>query len=209
MNKVNLQRVIDAIKFDGRKKFNMNVFIGKLNMEHHEKRVFNGDDLASEYPATRVNLIETGTDIFNCTSMGCIAGFATAMANDWKAPEWLSKDSHMDHVHSFEQTANEFLGFTREEGRNIYFGDSGCIWKWLMKHEPDRYSELTLEEFDTMDEAEEEGYEWDAEDLQINFNTIDYLMAVDVLTRILNEEIGLACDEMKQPYYIRKEAVVL
>jgi hypothetical protein len=78
-----------------------------------------------------------------------------------------------------------------------------------MKHEPDRYSELTLEEFDTMDEAEEEGYEWDAEDLQINFNTIDYLMAVDVLTRILNEEIGLACDEMKQPYYIRKEAVVL
>jgi hypothetical protein len=28
------------------------------------------------------------------------------------------------------------------------------------------------------------------------------------LTRILNEEIGLACDEMKQPYYIKKEAVV-
>jgi hypothetical protein len=208
MNKENLQRVIDAIKFDGRKKFNMNVFIGKLNHEHHETYVFEDDELASGYPATRVTRVDEGTDIFNCTSMGCIAGFATAIANEWKAPSWLSIDSHSDHVYSFEQTANEFLGFTREEGRNIYFGDSGCIWKWLMKHEPDRYSELTLEEFDTMDEAEEEGYEWDAEDLQINFNTIDYLMAIDVLNRILNEEIGLACDEMKQPYYIRKEAVV-
>ena len=207
MNKENLQRVIDAIKFDGRKKFNMNVFIGKLNHEVHENYVFQDDELASVYPASRVLRIEEGTDIFNCTSMGCIAGFATAIANEWKAPSWLSIDSHADHVNSFEQTANEFLGFTHEEGRNIYFGDSACIWKWLMKVEPDKYPELSLEEYDTMDEAEEEGYDWDAEDLQINFNTIDYLMAVDVLTRILNEEIALA-NEFGKPYYIRKEAVV-
>jgi hypothetical protein len=76
-----------------------------------------------------------------------------------------------------------------------------------MKHEPDRYSELTLEEFDTMDDAEEAGYDWDSEELQINFNTIDYLTAVDVLTRILNEEIALA-NEFGKPYYIKKEAVV-
>jgi hypothetical protein len=44
MNKENLQRVIDAIKFDGRKKFNMNVFIGKLNHEHHETYVFEDDE---------------------------------------------------------------------------------------------------------------------------------------------------------------------
>jgi hypothetical protein len=207
MNKQNLQRVIDAIKFDGRRKFNMNVFIGKLNMEQYEERVFNGTDSASEYAASRVLRIEEGTDIFNCTSMGCIAGFATAIANEWKAPSWLSVDNHSAHVHSFEQTSNQFLGLTHEEGRNIYFGDSACIWKWLMKNEPDRYSQLELEEFDTMDAAEEEGYDWWAEDLQINFNTIDYLTAVDVLTRILNEEIGLANGD-DEPYYIKKEAVV-
>jgi hypothetical protein len=207
MNKQNLQRVIDAIKFDGRRKFNMNVFIGKLNMEQYEERVFNGEDSASEYAATRVPRVEEGTDIFNCTSMGCIAGFATAIANEWKAPSWLSVDNHSAHVQNFESDSNEFLGFTHEEGRNIYFGDSACIWKWLMKYEPDRYPELTLEEFDTMDDAEEAGYDWDSEDLQINFNTIDYLTAVDVLTRILNEEIALA-NEFGKPYYIKKEAVV-
>jgi hypothetical protein len=207
MNKQNLQRVIDAIKFDGRRKFNMNVFIGKLNMEQYEERVFNGEDSASEYAATRVPRVEEGTDIFNCTSMGCIAGFATAIANEWKAPSWLSVDNHSAHVQNFESDSNEFLGFTHEEGRNIYFGDSACIWKWLMKYEPDRYPELTLEEFDTMDDAEEAGYDWDSEELQINFNTIDYLTAVDVLTRILNEEIALA-NEFGKPYYIKKEAVV-
>jgi hypothetical protein len=207
MNKQNLQRVIDAIKFDGRRKFNMNVFIGKLNMEQYEERVFNGEDSASEYAATRVPRVEEGTDIFNCTSMGCIAGFATAIANEWKAPSWLSVDNHSAHVQNFESDSNEFLGFTHEEGRNIYFGDSACIWKWLMKYEPDRYPELTLEEFDTIDDAEEAGYDWDYEDLQINFNTIDYLTAVDVLTRILNEEIALA-NEFGKPYYIKKEAVV-
>ena len=207
MNKQNLQRVIDAFKFDGRRKFNMNVFIGKLNMEQYEERVFNGEDSASEYAATRVPRVEEGTDIFNCTSMGCIAGFATAIANEWKAPSWLSVDNHAAHVQNFESDSNEFLGFTHEEGRNIYFGDSACIWKWLMKHEPDRYPELTLEEFEDMDDAEESGYDWDSEELQINFNTIDYLTAVDVLTRILNEEIALA-NEFGKPYYIKKEAVV-
>ena len=68
--------------------------------------------------------------------MGCIAGFAAAIANDWKAPKWLSVDNHTNKVNNFEFDSNKFLGFTHEEGRNIYFGDSNCIWKWLMKHEP-------------------------------------------------------------------------
>jgi hypothetical protein len=207
MNKENLQRVIDAIKFDGRKKFNMNVFLGKLDAHHYEERVFNGTDSASEYSATRVNLVEEGTDIFNCTSMGCIAGFAAAIANDWKAPKWLSIDNHSNQVNNFEFDSNKFLGFTHEEGRNIYFGDSNCIWKWLMKHEPERYSQLVMEDYESMDDAEEEGREWDEEDLCIDFKSIDYLTAVDVLTRILNEEIGLA-DFNDKPYYINKEAVV-
>ena len=202
MNKENMQKLIDAIKFDGQRKFNMATFIGKFEYEYQTERVFNGDDLASEFPSSRVAVIQEGTDMFNCTSTGCIAGFATALACDWKAPNWLSKDDHVTQVNRFELTSNQFLGLTHLEGKNLYYGDKNSIWKWLMKHEPMKYLKLELEEYNSMDDAEESGYEWDNEDLYANFHTIDYLTAVDVLTRILNQEIGLSCDEMNQPYYV-------
>ena len=208
MNKENIQRLIDAIRFDGKKKFNMNLFIGKLENDYLVKEVFELDQLASKYKPTRVSYIEEGTNMFNCTSMGCIAGFATALANDWKAPNWLAEDNPSMHVHMFEQAANEFLGFTHEEGRNLYFADCRSIWKWLQYIEPERYPQLGLEEYESIDHALEEGdMYWDNEDLYADFNTIDYLTAIDVLTRIMNEEIGLAdCDN--EPHYIMKEAVI-
>ena len=208
MNKDNMQRLIDAIKFDGQKKFNMSTFIGKFEYQHQMDRVFEGDDLASEYPANRVAVIEEGTDIFNCTSMGCIAGFATAIASGWKAPSWLSQDDHIGQINNFENTSNNFLGFTHAEGKNLYYGDKNCIWKWLMKHEPMKYPNLALEECESLDDAEESGYQWDSDDLYIDFSTIDYLTAVDVLTRIMNQEIGLSCVEMNQPYYVRADELV-
>jgi hypothetical protein len=206
MNKENMQKVIDAIKFDGQKKFNMSAFIGKLLQDNWEKYVFEDDELASKYPASRVLRIDEGTDIFNCTSMGCIAGFATAIANEWKAPKWLSVDNHSEQMNGFEQTSNNFLGLTYQEGKNLYYGDDNCIWKWLMHNEPERY-DLSLEDYGSMDNANEEGIEWWESELTIDFASIDYLTAVDVLTRIMNEEIGLA-DINKTPYYIKKEAVV-
>jgi len=208
MNKVNMQKLINAIKFDGQRKFNMSTFIGKFEYEYQTEGVFNGDELASEYASSRVAVIQFGTDMFNCTSTGCIAGFATALACDWKAPKWLSTDDHVNQVNQFELTSNNFLGLTHAEGRNLYYGDKNSIWKWLMKHEPMKYSKLELEEYDSMDDAEESGYEWDNQDLYVNFNTIDYLTAVDVLTRILNQEIGLSCAEMNQPYYVRADELV-
>jgi hypothetical protein len=206
MNKENMQRLIDAIKFDGQKKFNMSAFIGKLQQTNWEQYVFENDELASKYPASRVLRIEEGTDIFNCTSMGCIAGFATAIANEWKAPKWLSVDNHSEQMNGFEQTSNNFLGLTYQEGKNLYYADDNCIWKWLMENEPERY-DLELEDYGSMDNANEEGIEWWESELTIDFASIDYLTAVDVLTRIMNEEIGLA-DINNTPYYIKKEAVV-
>jgi hypothetical protein len=205
MNKENMQKVIDAIKFDGQKKFNMSAFIGKLLQDNWEKYVFEDDELASKYPASRVLRIDEGTNIFNCTSMGCIAGFATAIANEWKAPKWLSVDNHSEQMNGFEQTSNNFLGLTYQEGKNLYYGDDNCIWKWLMENEPERY-DLSLEDFGSMDNANEEGIEWWESELTIDFASIDYLTAVDVLTRIMNEEIGLA-DINNTPYYIKKEEV--
>ena len=206
MNKENMQKLINAIMFDGKTKFNMSVFIGKLNYERDEAYVFKHDELASQYSASRVTSIVEGAKIFNCTSMGCIAGFATALANDWKAPVWLSEDNHINHVQGFEHTSNEFLGLNYAEGKNIYFGDGNSIWKWLMVKEPERYPELRLEEYGTIEAAEEENVDWWEDDVVIDFSTIDYITAVDVLTRIMNEEIGL-CNEEGEPYYINKEVV--
>ena len=210
MNKENLQKVIDAIKFDGKTKFNMHTFIGKFDESYYNERVFKNGDLASLYRPSQVQNVETGTDIFNCTSMGCIAGFATAISNNWKAPEWLADKDMINFSHKFETESNEFLGFSQEEGKNIYYNDSNCIWKWLMHNEPDTYPGLKLEDVDgdecySMDEAMEYGYHWNDDNLCVDFASIDYLTAVNVLTRILNEEIGLA-DKHNEPYYIMHTA---
>jgi hypothetical protein len=141
--------------------------------------------------------------------MGCIAGFASALANDWKAPNWLAEDNASGHVGMFEKEANEFLGLTYEEGRNLYFADSKSIWKWLQYVEEARYPELSLEDYNSIDDAYDEGdMQWWDDDLYADFSSIDYLTAVDVLTRIMNEEIGLANWD-NEPHYIMKEAVVL
>lgn len=207
MNKDNLKTLIEAIKLDGRTKFNMSVFLGKLSTDYFEADVFEHGELASGYSASRVTSVIPGTNMFNCTSMGCIAGFATAIANNWKAPEWLVEDEPMAHINMFERTSNEFLGFAYYEGRNLYFADDRCIWKWLMLNEPNRYPKLELEGYGDLDSAYEEGLEWDDGDVSIDFTSIDYLTAVDVLTRIMNEEIGLSNDE-GYPYYINEKAVV-
>lgn len=207
MNKQNMQRLIDAIKFDGQKKFNMQLFIGKLESEYQIKEVFEHGELASIYKPTRVSYIEEGTNMFNCTSMGCIAGFASALANDWKAPNWLAEDNASAHVGMFEKEANSFLGLTHEEGRNLYFADSKSIWKWLQYVEEAKYPELSLEDYNSIDDAYDEGdMQWWDDDLYADFSSIDYLTAVDVLTRIMNGEIGLA-DINYEPYYIEQEPV--
>jgi hypothetical protein len=207
MNKENLQRVIDAISIDGATKFNMSAFIGKFEEEYKVENVFQHGELASTYKSDQVSFITEGTDIFNCTSMGCIAGFATAIFNNWKSPKWLEGDDTIDFVRQFERESNDFLGFSYEEGRNIYYNNDRCIWKWLMVNEPDRYDFKLEGEYETMDEATEYGEDWDSGDLYVDFSTIDYLSAVNVLTRILNEEIGLA-DDYNEPYYVNQEALV-
>jgi hypothetical protein len=109
----------------------------------------------------------------------------------------------------FEKEANEFLGLTYEEGRNLYFADSKSIWKWLQYVEEARYPELSLEDYNSIDDAYDEGdMQWWDDDLYADFSSVDYLTAVDVLTRIMNEEIGLANWD-NEPHYIMKEAVVL
>jgi len=194
VNKDNFKKLIDAINFDGKAKFNMQCFIGKLSVtsEFIENSIINGNDLASEFSAHQIDWVET-TDLFNCNSVGCIAGFATALANDWKTPEWLKPteydkklfQGYQNWAPDFEEAANEFLGLSKKQGQKLYYNTDDCVWKYLRYWESSRYPELQyLDDDDDIND-------WDDEDVEIDFSTIDYKTAVDVLTRIMNEEIIL------------------
>lgn len=207
MNKDNFKKLIDAILFDGQVRFNMSCFIGKLslNPEQYQQTIKENGKLASDYGTTTLFKVET-TDLFNCDSVGCIAGFATALSNEWKTPKWLKPESQTEDcdrntisynlVKDFEATANQFLGLTSGQGRKLYYADSDSLWKFIKYYEFDNYPRLKYVGEDDYEAEEIIDHEcdWDDEDYEICFQSIDYKMAADVLTRIMNEEIILGND---------------
>ena len=202
MNKDNFKKLIDAILFDGQVRFNMSCFIGKLNIspERYEQEIKEEGIYASNYGVSSLTQVET-TDLFNCDSVGCIAGFATALSNQWKTPEWLDPKFQennpgrgtYDMVRDFEKTSNIFLGLTSGQGKKLYYADNDSLWKYIKYNEPDRYPNLKYSGQDEgeADEILEWFCEWDDDSHEIDFLTIDYKTAADVLTRIMNEEIFL------------------
>ena len=200
MNKDNFKKLIDAILLDGQHRFNMACFVGKINLspEMYQEYIIENEDLVSLYDPYALPTVET-TDMFNCDSVGCIAGFATALANDWKTPEFLKPELQMNSrevVQSFEEKASEFLGLTVEQGKKLYYGGDDCIWKYLRYYESYNYPNLKYVGEDDY-EADEivEGYcNWNDGDYEIEFSSIDYKTAADVLTRIMNGEIVLGSD---------------
>jgi hypothetical protein len=204
MNKNNFKKLIDAILFDGQFRFNMSCFIGKLSLppERYQQAIKENGELASDYVTNSLHRVET-TDLFNCDSVGCIAGFATALSNEWKTPEWLKPQPENEHfnenssvygiVQDFEATANKFLGLTSGQGKKLYYADSDSLWKYLRYYEDDRYPNLEYvgeEEFEA-EEIVDHDCDWNDDSYEISFNSIDYKTAANVLTRIMNEEIVL------------------
>lgn len=202
MNKDNFKKLIDAILFDGQVRFNMSCFIGKLNInaETYEQEIKEQGIYASNYGVSSLTQVET-TDLFNCDSVGCIAGFATALSNKWKTPKWLNPEFQESNperttynmVHDFESTSNNFLGLTSGQGKKLYYADNDSVWKYVKYYDSNNYPELKYvgEEDGEADDMIQQYCEWDDDSYEINFLTIDYKTAADVLTRIMNEEIVL------------------
>jgi len=205
MNKDNFKKLIDAILFDGQVRFNMSCFIGKLNISDsvYQQEIKNEGKLASEYGVSSLGQVET-TELFNCDSVGCIAGFSAALANDWKTPEWLTpefqqnnpENVHYNMVQDFESTSNRFLGLTSGQGKKLYYPENDSLWKFLKYYESDRYPNLKYigEEDGEAEYIVNKYCDWDDDDYEIDFSSIDYKTAADVLTRIMNEEIILGDD---------------
>ena len=212
MNKDNFKLLIEAIEKDGKFRFNMGVFIGKLDASESTIERFRLQNFSvNTLPTNSLTEIET-TKMFNCDSVGCIAGFATALANNWETPNFLKSNadylvnpSQMSYNHAdhFEYIANNFLGLTKSEGENLYYCNEGnSVWKMVRWHEPYRYGDLEYDcDESDVEECQADGIKWNTTDhIEINLQSISPEIAIDVLTRIMNEEIGLA-DGNYNPYY--------
>jgi len=195
MNKDNFQKLIDAIEKDGKFRFNMSSFIGQLTIDNDDytKLIVNGTREASWYNTNMLSSVQT-TEIFNCNSVGCVAGFAVAIANDWQTPEWLKKETGgYQYKVSFEEEANKFLGLSEGQGKKIYYNDEDSIWKYLAFHHFKEFPDLKIVSEDT-DIDPDDCDDWLNDAIGISFNSIDYKTAVKALTLIMNEEIILGHD---------------
>ena len=197
MNKENIAKVIEAIKVDGESRFNMSTFVGKITNPSFKRE--NGLVYSQSTNALRLNEITT-TNLFNCDSVGCIAGFATAVANDWKNPFFGISDDDENKYHVstyFEKAANEFLGLEEREGVNLYYGDGASVWKFLLYMEDDRFPELELEDDQTFDSCDNS---WDSDEVSIHLRSIKPEYAITLLQMLINDEIILFGSEMEPEY---------
>lgn len=238
MNKENFKSLISAIENTGKFRFNMYSYISDLTQEDidsfsddfeflslsqlEEDGKFDNKFLASIYEPYGIG-DNTQTNIFNCNSVACIAGYATAIVNNWKTPNWLNPNSpeyyrnvklvspsteraRTSFSTHFENTSNEFLGLTPSQGEKLYYNRGDSLWKFLRFYESERYPSLQWEwEKDRWDidyyysEVEEEKercsrLSWTDDELDIDYGTINYITVTDALTRILNGEIVLGDD---------------
>ena len=195
MNKENIAKLIKAIEFDGQAKFNMSSFIGKITDSTFDKT----KDYAYSKHVSVVHIEDLTTDLFNCNSVGCIAGFATAVANDWKNP-FVNIENTGEHIsYYFEKQANDFLGLTQSEGRNLYYGDDTSVWKFLLHTENPSFPELRLED-DLSFNYEDD---WDSSEYNIDFFSIKPEYAIKLLQMLIDEEIILN-NGYGEPAYVNK-----
>jgi hypothetical protein len=203
MNKENIAKVIKAIESNGQLRFNMSAFIGRIIGYGSAYGIRERDSYREETDAIQIR--DLTTDLFNCNSVGCIAGFATAVANDWKNPFVnLSEEDQKKHAaYHFEKEANEFLGLTEREGKNLYYGDDFSVWKFLLYTGHDDFVDLELE-----DDLEYQGDEyWADEEYSIRLNTIKPEHAVKLLKMLIDDKIILD-DGQKSPIYLNDLAVL-
>lgn len=195
-NKKNFKTLIESIELNGVTNFNMSTFVSNI------KRYLDADldllpyefELGKKGSEESKNSFSSTTSSFNCDSVGCIAGFATANALNWKQPRWLKGDAR-DHVEFFEQVACNWLDIPIDCGRNIFYGDSTSVWSFLKFFEPENYGEIEWvdesKSYSHYDQINSDPFneEWHFYSSSVTLHTISHKCAVDVLRRIVDGEI--------------------
>lgn len=208
-NITNFNKLIASIELNGSKHFNMQLFMGILEdlSVYDEDEVkttgLDGFETVSGISTDYINPLHkedftpfiSTTKAFNCDTVGCIAGFAMAVALDWK--EDLIKKASRYHSNTqvlFEQVACNFLNMPVIVGKKLFYGETNSVWAMLCELK-DRYS--YARELDIFRKLEQP-YNYEDDDLypEIDMASITYPMAAKVLGLIRDGDIYLATDTM-------------
>lgn len=186
-NQDGFNQLITAIENNGVDHFNMSSFISALrprtNEEREESEFTHGHLM--EITGNRT-VLSKATKTFNCDTVGCIAGFATATALNWKDAVWMKGDSR-DYSHYFEAISCNFLNIPLQVGKRIWYGEAGSVWSFLKCNN----EEFNLGYNNLVSMYDEEG---DCEDYydeynEISLTSITYKDAVNCLTDIASGKI--------------------
>jgi len=210
-NQKNFKILIESIEANGIVNFNMTTFIAKISnyLENNPSLQVHEFEIGLRGNEKSKNSFSKTTQSFNCDSVGCIAGFATANALDWKQPKWLTDDSR-NHVDFFENIACNWLNIPIEAGRKIFYGSESSVWSFVRLFEPQNYSQIQWAErnekydYRTVPKASPYDPEWDFYSGTVMLNSIHHKYAVDVLTRIKDGEIKLEQSNSYNPVYAKK-----
>ena len=198
MNKDNIQKVIDAIKFNEHSHFNMSTYIGSVEHDNHIN-VYSLKTLSLPIKDTDI-----GKDIFDCNTTACIAGFATALSCNWIVDEKLSNINGT----WYEKISNEYLGLTFTEGSNLYYAEHFSIWKFLKYNHPD-FSNLDIDMNNAWngdyDEYPDDYCYEDDDDVSIDLNSISPEMAIKALEMVMSGELLLANEDGKPELNIMRK----
>lgn len=206
IDKKNLAKLIDAISADGKWHFNMGIFFGALGREEIEYAFERGKtDVSSLSPNMLENvnksIFDKYTNSFNCDSVGCIAGFASAIALGWDSDIVKDINKVTNPNRAWEHIACNFLNIPLAIGEKIFFGERGSIWSFLKANDPS-FDSVQYDD-DTQYGIDEEAVdEYDYENISIDLLSIGYKKAVEMLSMILEEEIMF--DEDFNPYFTEK-----
>ena len=185
------KKLISTIEQNGLTNFNMSTFLGHIsdtwNNYYDYVHEVTRSSLTNKIDLSKGPFVDKTTNKFNCTSVGCIAGFATAVAFGWEIPKWLSKSDSRDFHREFELIACSYLNIPIWVGKKIFYGDEGSAWAFAKQHSHllgDAYSHLSIENGD-IDEDDDSAWTY----VSIDLNSISYKDAVNMLTDIIEGKI--------------------
>ena len=168
----NFDMLIASIELNGSRHFNMQMFLGVVdNLEEHintgdyDNRLYGTDDTAHGLSHDIIGTLHdadylpfiNNTKTFNCDTVGCIAGFATAVAMDWQ--EDLVKQAAIlygNQQELFEAIACNFLNMPVSMGKSIFYAEGNSMWSMLAGHWHDSRDLNVFKDLDINDYVEEE-----------------------------------------------------
>lgn len=139
-DQTNFNKLIASIELNGKKHFNMITFLAEVDLEEAMNSGYGTDEiyaLDSDYMGSMKNNmfykpVVKSTNTFNCNTVGCIAGFATANATNWNEDIWNESNMYHSDTHILmEHIACNFLNIPLSLGKKIFYGRIGCLWGYL------------------------------------------------------------------------------